>query len=72
MPYRMDIGHATKLVTVGDTSGRQEACRQMMGGYADIIMDEGNPLENIDRVADVDKNFVFIMKNGKIYKNILK
>ena len=44
----------------------------MMGGYADIIMDDGNPLENIDRVADVDKNFVFIMKNGNIYKNILK
>jgi imidazolonepropionase-like amidohydrolase len=30
---------------------------------------DGNPLKNIDLVADPGKNFVVIMKDGKIYKN---
>jgi len=33
---------------------------------------DGNPLENLDLVADPDKNFVVIMKDGKIYKNTMK
>ncbi len=32
---------------------------------------EGNPLENIKLVEDPAKNFVVIMKGGKIYKNSL-
>lgn len=39
------------------------------GAYADLIMVDGNPLENLDLVAGPDKNFVVIMKDGKIYKN---
>ena len=39
------------------------------GAYADLILVNGNPLENIDLVADADKNFDLIMKDGKIYKN---
>jgi len=42
------------------------------GAYADLILVNGNPLENIDLVADPDKNFVVIMKDGKIYKNTIK
>ena len=37
--------------------------------YADMILVDGNPLENLDLVADADPNFVMIMKDGKIYKN---
>ena len=39
------------------------------GAYADLILVNGNPLENLDLVADADKNFDLIMKDGKIYKN---
>lgn len=39
------------------------------GAYADLILVDGNPLENLDLVADPDKNFALIMKDGKIYKN---
>ena len=39
------------------------------GALADLILVNGNPLQNIDLVADPAKNFVLIMKNGKIYKN---
>jgi imidazolonepropionase-like amidohydrolase len=43
-----------------------------VGAYADILLVDGNPLENLDLVADPDKNFVVIMKDGKIYKNVLQ
>lgn len=36
------------------------------------VLVEGNPLENLDLVADPDKNFAVIMKDGKIYKNVIK
>jgi imidazolonepropionase-like amidohydrolase len=39
--------------------------------YADMILVNGNPLENIDLVADPENNFKIIMKDGKIYKNAL-
>ncbi|MCE8556567.1 amidohydrolase family protein [Ruegeria pomeroyi] len=42
------------------------------GALADIILVDGNPLENLDLVADADKNFVIIMKDGVIYKNALE
>ena len=42
------------------------------GAYADLLLVDGNPLQNLDLVADPDKNFVVIMKDGKIYKNTLK
>jgi len=41
------------------------------GAYADMILVDGNPLENLDLVSDADKNFVVIMKDGKVYKNTL-
>ena len=42
------------------------------GAYADLILVDGNPLEDIDLVADPENNFVVIMKDGKVYKNTLK
>jgi len=42
------------------------------GAYADLLLVDGNPLQNLDLVADPGKNFVVIMKDGKVYKNALK
>lgn len=42
-----------------------------VGAYADLILVDGNPLKNLDLVADAEKNFVVIMKDGVIYKNTL-
>ena len=39
------------------------------GAYADLLLVDGNPLEDINIVADPAKNFVIIMKDGKIYKD---
>ncbi|MEZ5932641.1 MAG: amidohydrolase family protein [Alphaproteobacteria bacterium] len=42
------------------------------GAYADLILVDGNPLEDINLVPDPDKNFDLIIKDGKIYKNTLE
>ena len=39
------------------------------GALADLLLVEGNPLENIQLIADPARNFVVIMKDGRIYKN---
>ena len=39
------------------------------GALADLLLVDGNPLENIKLVEDPDKNFLVIMKDGRIYKN---
>ena len=41
------------------------------GALADLLLVEGNPLENLKLIADPAKNFVVIMKDGKVYKNLL-
>jgi imidazolonepropionase-like amidohydrolase len=38
---------------------------------ADLLLVDGNPLENINLVADPHRNFVVIMKDGRIFKNAL-
>ena len=42
------------------------------GALADLLLVDGNPLENIALVADPARNFRVIMKDGKIYKNNLQ
>ncbi|WMS43905.1 amidohydrolase family protein [Acuticoccus sp. MNP-M23] len=39
------------------------------GAYADLILVDGNPLEDIDLVADPHGTFDLIMKDGVIFKN---
>jgi imidazolonepropionase-like amidohydrolase len=41
------------------------------GALADLLVIDGNPLENIELVAKPDKNLMVIMKDGKIYKDTL-
>ena len=41
------------------------------GALADLLLVDGNPLDDINLVANPDKNFVVIMKDGWIYKNTL-
>jgi imidazolonepropionase-like amidohydrolase len=41
------------------------------GALADLLLVDGNPIENIKLIEDPGKNFVVIMKDGNIYKNTL-
>jgi imidazolonepropionase-like amidohydrolase len=38
---------------------------------ADLLVIDGNPIDDIELVAKPDKNLMVIMKNGKIYKDTL-
>jgi imidazolonepropionase-like amidohydrolase len=39
------------------------------GALADLILVDGNPLEDLGLVADPQKRFLVIMKDGRLYKN---
>lgn len=41
------------------------------GALADLLLVDGNPLENMALVATPDKSFLVIMKDGRIYKKTL-
>ncbi|HMH14949.1 MAG TPA: hypothetical protein VK578_17755 [Edaphobacter sp.] len=41
------------------------------GAYADLLLVDGDPLENLKLIEDPGKNFLVIMKDGTIYKNTL-
>jgi imidazolonepropionase-like amidohydrolase len=40
------------------------------GALADLLLVNGNPLENIQLIENPAKNFVVIVKDGKVYKNL--
>lgn len=43
-----------------------------VGALADLLLIDGNLLENIYLIAEPEKNFSVIMKDRKIYKNMVK
>ncbi len=53
--------NAADLIDMSDSIGTIEA-----GKFADIIAVDASPLDNIDELLDVD----FVMKGGKVYKNL--
>ncbi len=42
------------------------------GALADLLLVDGDPLTSIKLVEDPAKNFLVIMKDGRIYKNLLR
>jgi imidazolonepropionase-like amidohydrolase len=40
------------------------------GALADLLLVNGNPIENIKLIEDPAANFLVIMKDGKIHKNL--
>ncbi|WP_313188476.1 amidohydrolase family protein [Sphingobacterium siyangense] len=42
------------------------------GALADLILVDGDPLKNLKLLADPEKNFLLIMKDGQIHKNSLQ
>jgi imidazolonepropionase-like amidohydrolase len=41
------------------------------GAFADLIVVDGDPITNIALIENPEKNFLIIMKDGKIYKDSL-
>ncbi len=40
------------------------------GAMADLLLVDGNPLEDLTLIDNPQKNFLVIMKNGILYKNL--
>lgn len=43
-----------------------------VGAYADLILVDGNPLKDLKLMEDYDKNFILIIKDGKVIKNTIR
>lgn len=43
-----------------------------VGAYADLLLIDGNPLEDISILADPHQNLALIMKDGQIFKNTIR
>ena len=41
------------------------------GALADLILVDGDPIADIKLIADPEKSFVLIMKDGRVYKDTL-
>lgn len=42
------------------------------GALADLLLVDGDPIADRPLVADPEKNFLVIMKGGKVFKNTVK
>jgi imidazolonepropionase-like amidohydrolase len=42
------------------------------GALADLLLGDGDPLANIKLIEDPARNFLVIMKDGKIFKNLAR
>lgn len=42
-----------------------------VGAYADLLLVDGNPLENIKLLETPEKSLFVVVKNGKVYKNTI-
>ena len=42
------------------------------GALADLLLVDGDPIANLKLIEDPIKNFVVIMKDAKIYKELIK
>ena len=75
-PYeilKMSTGNATELLQL---SGERNPYPGVIGrieenAFADLLLVDGNPLEDLDVIVDRD-NIKIIMKDGVIYKNTLE
>jgi len=66
--------NAELLARAGKRRPYQEAPLGVIkpGAYADLIIVDGNPLQDMSLLGDPDKNLKRIMKDGKVYKNTLR
>lgn len=66
--------NADLLSRSGKRSPYQEGALGVIkvGAYADLLISEGNPLKDIAVMEDPENNLLLIMKDGKVYKNIIE
>ena len=76
-PYEILVQATSMAAELLAYSGQQNPYRAAPlgvieeGAYADLVLVDGNPLEDIALLADPENNLKLIMKDGKIYTNTL-
>jgi hypothetical protein len=67
-----DLGdeHVAAMFTLDLDLGKTQGVIEE-AALADLLVIDGNPIDDIELVARPDKNFMIIMKDGKIFKNTL-
>ena len=66
----MTYGNAQLLALSGPRAPYQGKLGVVeVGALADLLLVEGDPLANVDLIADPQKNFAVIMKDGVVYKS---
>ena len=65
-------GPLTRMEILGGSIVADSPDEVQEGALADLLLVDGDPLANIDLIADPAKNFLVIMKDGRIYKNSLR
>jgi imidazolonepropionase-like amidohydrolase len=71
---KMATSNAAEMIKlVGPNDPYQDGDQGVIkeGAYADILLIDGNPLDDIMLMTNPDDNFKVIMKDGEIYKNTL-
>jgi hypothetical protein len=53
------------------TGPTEHACSVSEGALADLVLVDGNPIDNIKLIEDPGRNFLVIMKDGTMYKDHL-
>ena len=71
---KMATSNAAEMIKlIGPNNPYQDGAQGVVaeGAYADLLLVNGNPLDDILVMTKPDENFKVIMKDGVIYKNIL-
>jgi imidazolonepropionase-like amidohydrolase len=66
-------GNCTLFAMSGPRNPYKEAPLGVLqeGAWADMLLVEGDPTQDINVLADPERNFVVIIKDGRVYKNTL-
>lgn len=76
-PYEILVQATSQNAEFLENSGKRHPYQQgplgviQEGAYADLLIVDGNPLDDIALLANPDVSLVLIMKDGVIYKNTL-
>jgi imidazolonepropionase-like amidohydrolase len=66
-------GNCELFALSGDRNPYKEAKLGVLqrGAWADMLLVDGDPTQNIDVLKDYERNLAVIIKNGKVWKNTL-
>ena len=72
----LTIEAGSYTVLLGPSGSGKTTLLSILGGFlqpaSGRVLVDGNPIDNINLIEDPERNFVVIMKDGRIHKNTLR